>query len=128
MLLPRIRYNPPAPGSRNAFRDTLAFVEYLFKFVGWMVIIGALNYGYIKTQSFWFLAPAGILTANLGYLLYTFFMRFEVTLSSGRTIKFDDGRPAPFSWVSLIAMILVTGLAWYMIQEWAQAFVEAQAK
>jgi hypothetical protein len=126
--LPTIKYNRPPEETRDSFAVTYGVTEGLFKLIGWCIILGTLHYGYIKTQSNWFFLPESGLTGLLAYLAYTWFMRFTVTLPSGHTVAFHDGRPKPFHWPSFVAMFVVMGGVRLMIYHWVGAVAALQTK
>jgi hypothetical protein len=63
--LPRVKYNPPAAGVVDFASSAYNSMDFLFKLTGWSIVIGTLHYGYVKTESIFFAAPEGGLTAAL---------------------------------------------------------------
>jgi hypothetical protein len=126
--LPRVKYNPPAAGAADFLDAAYSSLDVLFKVTGWCLIIGTLHYGFVKTQSGFFLAPEVGLTGALGIFVYAYFMRFTITLPNGRTIAFHAGRPKPFHWPSFVAMFLVMWGTRLVINQWVDAVVALQAK
>jgi hypothetical protein len=126
--LPKFRYSPQIPPRRDSFDGAYPSVEAAFKLTGWCAAIATLHYGSVKTGSLFFQIPEWSLTGALAYLVYAYFMRYTIIFPSGRTIVFDDGRPNPFNWHSLIAMGVVMIGVRILIWRWVEIAVSLQAK
>src|SRR5215831_5152665 len=98
--LPRIKYNTPPSGTEYFFTNVYATVEVWFKFVGWCIVLATLHFGYVKTNSAFFLYPELILYAPFALMVYGYFMRFTIILPKGNIVGFNAGRPGPFHWPS----------------------------
>lgn len=99
-----------------------------FKVVGWCIVIGTLNYGYVKTNSLYFCVPEGALTSTVCFLVYGYFTRFTITLPKGRIFIFHAGRSKSFHWPSFLAMLLVMYGARVVISHWVDAVAALQSK
>ena len=75
--------------------------------MGWRLVIGTLHYRSVKTDSAYVAVLEGVIISILGFLVYGYFIRFTITLAKHHMIVVNAGRPAPFHWPSLVAVLFV---------------------